>query len=85
MHDGSHEWVLIDATQNALKHDLYVSPLLRFTVWFLMSVYDVLNVYINFFQEVSFFKVDFIEKKVKNGVLYNDSAALIHKVNLTQK
>jgi len=45
-----------------------------------MYVYDVLNVYINFL----FDHLDFIEK-VKNGILYNDSADLIHKVNLTQK
>jgi len=38
MHDGSHEWVLISGTQNALQHALLLSPLLRFTGWLLMSV-----------------------------------------------
>jgi len=36
-----------------------------------MSVYDVLNVYINYFLR-SLIHLDFIEN-VKNGILYNDT------------
>jgi len=39
MHDGNHELGLIGGTQNALQHALYLSPLLRFTDWFLMTMY----------------------------------------------
>jgi len=31
MHDGSHEWVLIGGTKNAMQHALWLMPLLRFT------------------------------------------------------
>jgi len=53
-----------------------------------MSVYEVLSVYINYKLFLrSLFFIDltiWISLKVKNGIV-NDSAALILKVNLTQK
>jgi len=54
-----------------------------------MSVYDDLNVHIIYFLR-NFLLIDLIIWislifKVKKSIIYNNSAALIHKLNFTQK
>jgi len=85
MHDGSHEWVLISGTQNALQHALLLSPLLRFIDWLLMSVclskmqFQSLMIEATFkSSQVTFIYIVLFKIQIVSKQLHSDNMKIIH-------